>query len=210
MSTAEFRIERNPYGDDVPLFKHSKLAINSGLTVLVGCNGSGKTTLLNILKSKAKERKDAIVIDYNDRAKGGTNRIGELIAYGNIEQAASMTISSEGERIHQSVGILYSRMGSRIRKERPKEAWILMDAVSSGLSIDNIIEIKDFVEFVQKEEKSIDFFFVISTNEYEFTVGADCIDVTTFVHKEFKTYNAYKKFILKTRQTKKRRFKESE
>lgn len=209
MNTVKFNVPMNPYDDDAKLFARSAVEINSGLTVLVGCNGSGKSTLLGLIRSQVAERPAALVVEYNDRTSGGTNRIGELIFRGDIEHAAGMMCSSEGERIHQSAGILFSRLGHDIRQRRPKEVWVLMDAVSSGLSIDNAVEIKDFVEFVQAEEPGIDFYFIVSTNEYEFAAGANCIDVTTFRHKTFKTYAAYRKFILATREKKNRRYKQA-
>ena len=43
-------------------------------------------------------------------------------------------------------------------------------------------------------------------NEYEMCDGEDCIDVTTLTHKKFKTYAAYKKFILRSREKKEKRY----
>ena len=41
-----FLVDKDYYGTDYDMFKKSKITIDSGVTVLVGCNGAGKTTLL--------------------------------------------------------------------------------------------------------------------------------------------------------------------
>ena len=143
---------------------------------------------------------------FDNMTQGGHNKIEELMFWGNTQAGATMLMSSEGERILQSVGHFISKIGRENRKSRPKELWVLMDAVGSGLSIDGIQEIKDFINFIREEEHDIVFYFVVCTNEYEFASGSDCIDVTTFQHKTFKNYDEYKKFILSTRKKKDKRY----
>ena len=201
----EFEISKNPYDEKKNLYSKSAITFYPGLTVLVGCNGSGKTTLLHLLKDQLKEQ-DIPTMSFNNLTEGGTNKISSLMFWGNIEGGATMMMSSEGERISQSIGYFVTSIGKEIRKNHPKELWVLMDAVGSGLSIDGIDEIKDFVNFIRGEETNTVFYFVVCTNEFEFAYGSDCIDVTTFAHKEFKTYDTYKKFILKTREKKNKRY----
>ena len=200
-----FRVDRRPYDEDVALYDKSTVSFSPGLTVLVGCNGSGKSTLLMLLKDQLREDDSVLMMEYDDRYNGGTNRIGELMFHGNTTAAANMFCSSEGERIQQSVGYFVSRLGKELRSKRHKEVWVLLDAVSSGLSIDNAVEIKEFVQFVQGENPGTDIYFVVSTNEYEFASGTDCINVTSLRHRRFRSYNDYRKFILKTREIKDRR-----
>jgi len=105
------------------------------------------------------------------------------------------------------VGDLARKMKREIQRTDPKEIWILLDAVGSGLSIDGIQDIKDLAKAVIEDNQGTDLYFVVSTNEYEFSIGADNIDVTTFKHMQFKNYEEYQKFILKTSEKKQRRYK---
>ena len=99
-----FTIPKNPHGDDKNLFSKDTVTFNEGITPLVGCNGSGKTTLLQLMRDLLNSNDDVMVVDYNDRIDGGTNRIGELLLMrGDTTAAANMLCSSEGERINQSV-----------------------------------------------------------------------------------------------------------
>ena len=81
---------------------------------------------------------------------------------------------------------------------------LLMDAVDSGYSVDNVIELKDLfkliIEDAEKEGKKL--FIVISANEYELAKNERCIDVTTGKYITFKDYDDYAKFILETRKKK--------
>ena len=113
METVNFKIPLNPYDEDVKLYSCSNIELHSGLTVLVGCNGAGKSTLLRLLKDKLMDRQNASVLEYNDRTQGGTSRIGEFIFHGDTAAAASMMMSSEGERIHQSPAYCSPRSGIR-------------------------------------------------------------------------------------------------
>lgn len=201
----EFIIDRNPYDDHHKLYEKDRVSIAPGLTVLVGCNGSGKSTLLHLIEDSLRQQKRR-VMRFDNMTQGGHNMIERQMMMGDTQRAGSMLISSEGERISQSVGFFVQTIGSAIRHDRPKELWVLMDAVGSGLSIDAIVEIKDFISFIRGQEPDITFYFVISTNEYEFAFDSDCIDVTTFNHKKFTSYQIYKNYILRTKRKKEKRY----
>lgn len=201
-----FTIDKNPLDDVVSLFGRSALTINPGLTVLVGCNGTGKTTLLRVLNDQLRKEEDVLVMYYDDRTEGGIHHIGSLLFRGYTGEAAATLCSSEGEKISQSLGRLIAGIKPKLRKIKPKELWLLLDAVGSGLSLDCVAELKEFVPFLQQEEPEITVYVVAATNEFEFANGSDCIDVTSFQHKTFKTYDAYRKFILKTREKKDERY----
>ena len=91
----------------------------------------------------------------------------------------------------------------------PNERWILLDAMDSGFSIDNVIEMKDLFQLVLNDAKQmgIELYIVISSNEYELVDGAECLDVTSGKYMQFKSYSEYKEFILETRKQKNKRFK---
>lgn len=87
------------------------------------------------------------------------------------------------------------------------ERWILLDAMDSGYSIDNVIEMKDFFDLVIKDAKEfgIELYIVISSNEYELAHESKCFDVMEGKYIQFASYEDYKKFILRTREKKDKR-----
>ena len=201
-----FTVPTDPYGDGQLYLKKDIYFEPNRLTVLVGCNGSGKSTLMRLLKDQMKEDNDILILSYDDRKDGQSNLMEKMGFYGDYTALSTMICSSEGERIYQGVGQFVGRMRSQIKKNKPKEIWIFMDAVGSGMSIDKIQELKDFSEFIFEDNKETDIYFVVSTNEYEFAEKSDCIDVTTFRHMVFKDYNEYRNYILKTAKKKERRY----
>ena len=148
-----------------------------------------------------------MLLSYNDRFDGHSHLMEALAFRDDMSGVANMFMSSEGERIIRGVGYFAQGLRKRIQKANPKEIWILLDAVGSGLSIDGIRDIKDLAKAVIEDNQGTDVYFVVSTNEYEFSIDADNIDVTTFKHVQFKNYEEYRKFILKTSEKKQRRYK---
>lgn len=203
----KFTVPTRPFDDDMRLYLRKEVEFHPGLTTLVGCNGSGKTTLMTLIKDELREDKDVLLLSYNDRFEGQSNLMEALAFRDDMSGVASMFMSSEGERIIRGVGYFAQSIRKRIQKANPKEIWILLDAVGSGLSIDGIQDIKDLAKAVIEDNQGTDVYFVVSTNEYEFSIGADNIDVTTFKHLKFKDYDEYRKFILKTSEKKQRRYK---
>ncbi len=219
---------RDPYGEGFSTCRKREIEINPGVTVLVGCNGAGKTTLIKNLWDDLKKH-EIPVLSYDNLRDGGTRSIGEEIFSGNVELAATAYCSSEGENIslnlNKFAGNLrefiqtgrvvtkFSRladaMSGREKKEiTSKERWILLDAMDSGYSIDNVIEMKDFFDLVLEDGQKfgMEVYIVISSNEYELACGADCFDVTSGKYVNFESYEEYKKFILKTREKKNKRY----
>ena len=203
----KFTVPTRPFDDDMRLYLRKEVEFRPGLTTLIGCNGSGKTTLMLLIKDKLRQDKDVLVLSYDDRFEGGSNLMGALAFRDDMSGVASMFMSSEGERIIRGVGYFARGIRKRIQKANPKEIWILLDAVGSGLSIDGIQDVKDFANAVIMDNRGVLVYFVVSTNEYEFTIGADNIDVTTFRHLKFKDYDEYRDYILKTAKKKEKRYK---
>lgn len=199
-----FTVPTKPYG--FRLYSRKEVTLFTGLTVLIGCNGSGKSTLMMLLKDQLKHDENALVLEYDDRQNGGHNLMEKFGFTGNMEGLATMFSSSEGEKIMIGIGDFVRKMRCEIQSNNPKEIWIFFDAIGSGLSIDGIREIKEFADIVVEDNQGTDVYFVVSTNEYEFTIGADCIDVMTFGHVVFTQYDTYRDFILRTRKKKDRRF----
>ena len=103
-------------------------------------------------------------------------------------------------------------MGNFVRKNRSKEElWILMDAIDSGLSIDNIIDFKkNLVDVVLEDNKDKKVYFIVSANEYEMAYDEKCFSVQDCKYVDIKNYEDYKKLILKTREWKKKQREEEE
>lgn len=77
--------------------------------------------------------------------------------------------------------------------------FVFFDATDSGMSIDNIIDIKKFLKETVTEDCNsvgVSLFIIIATNAYEFANGEDCIDIQHMKHIRFNDYEEYKKFIL--------------
>lgn len=220
---------RDPYDEGFSTCRKKQIEIHPGLTVLVGCNGAGKTTLLHNIKSELKEE-NIPVISYDNMREGGTNAMSKSLFENDFETAVAMRCSSEGERINiglndvahkigkfVATGKVYDRYASlaaAISGEKEKEItsnerWILLDAVDSGLSIDNVIDLKKFFDLVleDSEQQDREVYIVISANEYELASDTDCFDVMAGKYVTFTNYEEYKKFILRSREKKEKRYK---
>ena len=89
------------------------------------------------------------------------------------------------------------------------ERWILLDAMDSGYSIDNVIDMKDFFQLVIDDTKrhGKELYIIVSSNEYELAHESNCFNVMEGRYISFNNYDEYKKFILKTREKKDKRCK---
>lgn len=198
---------RDYHNEGEIIFWKKQATINPGVTVLVGCNGSGKSTLINIIKSEL-EQNEIKYISFNNLTDGGSNARQKAGFYGDYQFMAISLCSSEGENIVLNMGNVVERIGSHIRKNRnEKELWILLDAIDSGLSIDNIIDIKNLFELIIDTNKDKDVYIVISANEYELAREEQCFDVYLSKYITFKDYEDYRNFIIKTRERKDKRYK---
>ena len=135
----KFTVPTRPFDDNTRLYSRKEVEFHPGLTTLIGCNGSGKTTLMLLIKDKLRQDKDILVLSYDDRFEGGSNLMEALAFRDDMTGVAGMFMSSEGERIIRGVGYFARGIRKRIQKVNPKEIWILLDAVGSGLSIDDVI-----------------------------------------------------------------------
>lgn len=195
----EFKIPTKPFGD-FKVYKKSKIQIEEGFTVFIGCNGCGKTSLLTIIENNLRELQIP-VFSFNNLHEGGKHSMEESLWKNDLGMLATQVISSEGENILLNLGKTASRLGNFVRKNRnKKELWILMDAIDSGFSIDNIIEFKEeLVSVILEDNKDKKIYFIVTANEYEMACGEKCFSVQDGRYIDIKTYNSYKKLVLKTR-----------
>ena len=201
-------VDRDPYGTNEPIFSKKKHQFKPGVTVLVGCNGTGKTTMLETIKSTVK-KKNIPCLSYNNLVDGGHNSRSAHLFHQNFEIAATLMMSSEGEEITINIGQTAAKIGAFVRKNRgAPEMWLLFDAIDSGLSVDNIVDIKEnLFQVILEDNPDTDVYIVVSANEYEMCREQECYDVAAGKYVRFKTYESYRKFVLKSRERKDQRGK---
>ena len=227
-----FQLTRDCYEEKKYLYKKKNIEIEPGVTVLVGCNGIGKTTLLRQLEVRLKKEKIPC-IRFDNLRDGGDKAVSEAGFFGDINFMASAMVSSEGENIVMNIGKLaarlgqfvktgedpknkkYSRLAKSIREiegkeeeevEIPAERWVLLDAVDSGLSVDNIVEIKEYLFKTMLEHNYGNvIYIVISANEYEMVRGEQCFDVYNGKYVVLNNYEECRELVLKSREWKNKR-----
>lgn len=229
----KFTLERDYYGEGINLYKKKTIIINPGVTVLVGCNGIGKTTFLHQIQYRLKKERIPS-IQYDNLNDGGSNSVSEAGFNEDFSFLATAIQSSEGENIIMNIGKLASELNEfiktgSIKEKNPfveilksindekqgdkkviAERWILLDAVDSGLSVDNIIDIKEqLFKTILKYNYENEIYIIISANEYEMARGEQCFDVYNGKYITFKDYEEYRNMILDSKKWKEERVKKA-
>ncbi len=202
-----FNIPKKPY-DNAILYKKKEVTIEPGVTVFVGCNGAGKTTLLYGIKEQLK--RDGIpCFCFDNRAEGGSHSVSKAGFYDDMGLLAALLVSSEGEQIMTNLGEKAAEIGGFMRKYGgSKEAWILFDAVDSGFSVDNIVELKELLfKTILEDSGGREVYIVCTANCYEMCNSENCFDVYKGEYINFKDYEEYRTFILASRKQKDKRYK---
>jgi energy-coupling factor transporter ATP-binding protein EcfA2 len=231
----KFQLEKDYYDEGYDLYKKKTITIKPKITVLVGCNGIGKTTLLHQLKSHLK-KKNIPCISFNNLDDGGRNAMSEASFYGDLSFLSTSMQSSEGENIVMNMESFARRLGDFVKTgedpkeskyknlaiamkkasgetieetEIPKERWILLDAIDSGLSIDNIVDIKeDLFKTILEYNCGNEIYIIVVANEYEMARNEQCFDVYNGKYITFKDYEDYRQFVLDSKELKEKRYKE--
>ena len=228
----EFKLEKDYYDEGYDLYEKETITINPGVTVLVGCNGTGKTTLMYQIKNQLK-KENIPCISFDNLHDGGSKAISSAAFFEDFGFVATAACSSEGENIIMNICNLSSRLGHFIRtgkdsgrenrleeaftrllkddineeKDIPNERWILLDAIDSGLSVDNIVEVKeDLFKTILEDYKDGKVYIIVSANEYEMARGEQCFDVHNGEYITFSDYKEYRDFILLSRKWKDGRY----
>ena len=182
--------------------RRKSVDIFPGFTTLVGPNGAGKTTYLHQIRDFCKEMKYPVIY-YDNLSDGGQNSMSAALWSGRNSFLANLATSSEGENIVQNLGEFAQKVGSTMYRQRnkPEPVFILLDGLDSGLSIDRLLQVKaQFVNFIldiENEQSAHDTYIISTANNYELVVGSTAINVLTGKPISLKTYNAFRKFILK-------------
>ena len=229
----KFRLWKDPYDCGIDLYKKRTIEISPGVTVLVGCNGIGKTTMLHCIKDLLK-KENVSCMEFNNLIEGGSNSRQESLYKGDFSFLATSACSSEGENIMLNIAKLavkidefvrtgtyqgdVSKLAKRFQKSfgtegdipeiKSDERWILFDAVDSGLSVDNIVELKEnLFQVILEYSFGKEIYIVISANEYEMANREQCFDVYKGKYITFKDYEDYRNMILESRKWKEERDK---
>ena len=153
-------------------------------------------------------------MNFDNLLDGGNNSVSESLWYGDMSFVAQAVCSSEGENVNMNIGKFAQKMGAFVRKNQTeKEIFFLMDAVDSGLSIDNVIDTKKFLfNFVIDDcrSKGISVYIIVSANEYELARSEQCLDTLNLKYIEFSDYEAFRNYLIKTRKAKNQRYKREE
>lgn len=218
---------RDPYDSGFSPTRPTSINIEEGLTVLVGCNGAGKTTLLHNIKEEMKKQNIPCNL-YDNLKDGGSNSLSEAFYCEDISLGASLWTASEGEAIKINFGRGSSKIKGFLKdgfydsrsnrfarlfsdkteiKEIGNQRVLLFDAVDSGLSVDSIVEVKSVFDLIIEDAKQlgVEIYIVISANEYELARNSNCFDVNEGKYINFKDYEDYRKFIIKSREKKEKR-----
>ncbi len=208
MNSRTFEIEMEYYNCGQKLYTIDKFTFKPNVTVLVGCNGCGKTTLIHQMKHELECRKIPY-LSFNNLIDGGANAMNCALDRSDIVFLATAATSSEGENIVLNIGRMAAEIGKQLRSaDKPEEYWIFMDAIDSGMSIDNIVDIKqNLFDVIIRDNPNTTVYIVVSANEYELASGEQCFDVHNGRYITFDNYDSYRDFILESRAQKNKRHK---
>ncbi len=200
-----FKIDKDPYCTNSNIYNKNIITINPGVTVLVGCNGSGKTTLMMLMKEKLKEAKISY-ISFDNLREGGFNAANMHGFMGDMQFVVDCVTSSEGENIVMNLGKFSNKIGRWVHDHKEEnEMWIFLDACDSGLSIDNVVDVKYLFDIIIKDNPNSDVYIITSANEYELARDEQCFDVQSGEYITFDSYDEYREMILKSKENKNKR-----
>ncbi|MCD8082887.1 MAG: hypothetical protein LUE86_05010 [Clostridiales bacterium] len=209
-----FTIRRDCYEEGVNFFRYRKLTIEPGVTVLTGCNGAGKSTLITLMKEEL-DRAGIKYTSYDNMRNGGVYAMTHYAYLNDLASVSNVFSSSEGESLIYNFGQKLMAIGKYIRAHANTDQWIFIDAVDSGLSIDNMAQVKALFQSILSGEDIPggligDTYIILSTNSYEFAENARCLDVISGKTRTFRSYSTYRKYILNSAEKKQEREERTE
>lgn len=217
-----FKIDKDPKDTGRVMFLSDEIDIKPGITCIVGCNGSGKTTLVDHIKHHLTRVRHAEDIGERNPFKDifgvKAEKTDELVfAFDKGEDYTAdendyilsrfgACVESTGENIISRLGHGLSLLGKAFgdKRNEGKKAYLFLDDLDAGTSIDMIAEIKETLEFIAQnaKENGIECHIIVSANSYEMCKGMRCIDANTFEEWKFDDYEQYKKLVLDSKKRK--------
>ena len=201
-------IHKDFYDNGDKIFDRASFELDPGLTILVGCNGAGKSTILLKLQEHCREH-DIPCIKFNTLHDGGNNFSQMLLDRGMCDHLAQYMMSSEGERISHSLGGFVTKLNKFMDANGGEpDLVILIDSVDSGLSLDNIVEIKRWIfhRIIEENEHNTNLYIVVSANAYEMVRGERCLLAQDLQYTNIDSYERYRKVIIRSRNKKNKRY----
>jgi len=200
----KFDVQRDPYEKGKRIFEKSSVSVNPGITVLVGCNGAGKTTMLRQIEEQLENEEEPFV-SFDNKTEGGQRAMDSFGFFKQFAELATMVCSSEGEQIMIVLGKQAKKVGELSRNNQDRNIFVLLDAVDSGFSIDNICALKKYLFDLAIKNHPKDVYIICTANSYEMARGEDCIDVISCEHVRFNDYEEYRNFVIETSKKKEAR-----
>lgn len=163
------------------------------ITLLLGKNGDGKTSFMRSIEQKLRHDEEFFVI--NDDARNRGDHMGNIF---DPEHLVSTRFSSEGETLIHTIGTMLQKV--KYHHDKGQKVILCLDKADSGLSIDRIKEVVDFL--LDKDVSPLIHRLVVSANSYElasqFLIGSRENDTNTLWIKDMtsiKIPSTYKEFI---------------
>lgn len=201
-------IDKYPYYEDQKMYDTEEIILKPGINSLVGCNGSGKTTFIDEMLQSELKKKQIDYHLYNDRRQGGTGLAEKRMLYDDISGFARMMTASEGERLVEGLADQLDKLRGFFHRNQGKNFVLIFDAIDSGMSVDEIIEIRDlFLDLVipdAKQSFDCELYIVVAANNFEWCNSSKInnIDIITGKNLGEMTYDQYVKQIIDSREYK--------
>ncbi len=204
----------DPFESGRRLYRSKYVVIKPNeINCLVGCNGAGKSTIYTLIKENLGINRYPFV-SYDNLKDGGHNAMDEVSFLEDFEALAGRMTSSEGENINMNVFSYLGLVAKIIKGEITRDnhfkkyrdtdhIFLLLDAVDSGFSIDNLDNLKSILtDLIHKaNEAGKNLYIIAAANSFELVRNARAWKVQESKEEYFGTdYEAYRKYIIKTRQ----------
>lgn len=187
------------------LYTCPTFSFDVGLTFIVGCNGSGKTTLMERIDDEFRWGKVDGVVSRRFRCADIQSPLDGFLMGGGSELAATMLMSSEGERMAQALVAAFDWMWEQNRNDGVKEIWMMLDSLDSGIDIPTLKMIRGVLDDVP-QMVSKDLYIIVSANSYALIEGRECLDVSTAKRLTFRDWTDYARFCERSHEKKDRRY----
>lgn len=215
----EFTVYKDPIEEGQYIYKKSKFWLKPGVTCLIGCNGSGKTTLFNSIydimqmnNNKSNDDKTKLrnveYVRLNNYNHGPKELMQEAMFIGDMSTVISQAQSSEGEQIIGCLCKYASSLGTNVSSlEKGSHLIVSFDAIDSGLSYDNIIDVRNHLfspMLDDAKKRGINLYILVATNTYALCDDAsyDKMFIHNFKHIKINSYKSFIKYVTKSREIK--------